>query len=43
MVEGTDANLLKSNATTGGWLTVYSTGIQVQGRNGQPIAPLIAA
>ena len=36
-------NLLKSNAATRGWLTVFLTDIEAQGVNGQPVAPLIVA
>nr|DAO25185.1 MAG TPA: hypothetical protein [Caudoviricetes sp.] len=36
-------NLLKSNAATRGWLTVFQTDMEAQGAYGQPVAPLIVA
>ena len=35
--------LLKSNAATRGWLTVFFADIQAQGGIGQPVASLIVA
>lgn len=40
----TRLNLLKTNAATRGWLTVFLTlDIVTQAEDGQPVAPLIAA
>jgi hypothetical protein len=36
-------NLLKPNAATRGWLTVFDSDIEAQERKGQPVAPLIVA
>jgi len=34
-------NLLKPNAATRGWLTVFLSDVVAQGGDGQPVAPLI--
>ena len=36
-------NLLKLNAAMRGWLTVYNSGMEAQGGEGQPVSPLIVA
>ncbi len=36
-------NLLKSNAATRGWLTVFRTDFEALKGDGQPVAPLIVA
>ena len=36
-------NLLKPNATTRGWLTVFCADMEIQEMCGRPVAPLIVA